>query len=130
MITLRAPATRWAATLSRVRNLPVDSMTTSTPSSSHGSAAGSASPKTETSLPSRWIASPRALDGARKAAVDAVARQYVGERVYADQVVDRVPLRSRHPIRHVTYELEEVGRPTIADVLAPIAVREPVLIER
>jgi hypothetical protein len=32
---------------------------------------------------------------------------------------------SRHPIRHVRYELEEIGQPTIADVLAPIAGREP-----
>ena len=27
---------------------------------------------------------------------------------------------SRHPIRHVRYELEEVGEPTLSDVLAPI----------
>jgi predicted GTPase len=27
---------------------------------------------------------------------------------------------SRHPIRHATYELEEVGTPTLADVLAPL----------
>jgi predicted GTPase len=27
---------------------------------------------------------------------------------------------SRHPIRQVTYELHEVGRPTLEDVLAPI----------
>jgi predicted GTPase len=27
---------------------------------------------------------------------------------------------SRHPIRHVRYELEEIGRPTIKDVLGPI----------
>ena len=27
---------------------------------------------------------------------------------------------SRHPIRHVRYELEEIGQPTIADVLAPL----------
>jgi predicted GTPase len=32
-------------------------------------------------------------------------------------------IESRHPIRHVRYELEEVGRPTIADVLAPIVAR-------
>jgi predicted GTPase len=30
---------------------------------------------------------------------------------------------SRHPIRHVRYELEELGHPTIADVVAPIAAR-------
>ncbi len=27
---------------------------------------------------------------------------------------------SRHPIRHVTYDLEEVGKPTLEEVLAPI----------
>jgi predicted GTPase len=27
---------------------------------------------------------------------------------------------SRHPIRHVTYELEELGHPNLADVLAPV----------
>jgi predicted GTPase len=26
----------------------------------------------------------------------------------------------RHPIRHVRYELEEIGRPTLDDVLRPI----------
>jgi predicted GTPase len=30
---------------------------------------------------------------------------------------------SRHPIRHVRYELEELGHPTIADVLAPIVAK-------
>ena len=30
-------------------------------------------------------------------------------------------IASRHPIRHVRYELEEIGRPNLADVLAPIA---------
>jgi predicted GTPase len=30
-------------------------------------------------------------------------------------------LDSRHPIRHVRYELDEIGRPNLADVLAPIA---------
>jgi predicted GTPase len=29
-------------------------------------------------------------------------------------------IKSRHPIRHVRYELEEVGAPTIEDVLVPI----------
>ncbi len=28
-------------------------------------------------------------------------------------------IRSRHPMRHVTYELQEIGQPTLADVLAP-----------
>jgi len=32
-------------------------------------------------------------------------------------------IQSRHPIRHVRYELEEVGTPTIADLLEPIVKR-------
>jgi predicted GTPase len=32
-------------------------------------------------------------------------------------------ITSRHPIRHVRYELEEVGTPTIADVLEPIVAQ-------
>ena len=32
-------------------------------------------------------------------------------------------IRSRHPIRHVRYALEEVGRPTIAEVLEPIVAQ-------
>jgi predicted GTPase len=49
--------------------------------------------------------------------------------VDCDVVVTGTPIdlsrliKSRHPIRHVTYELEEVGTPTIADVLAPIVVQ-------
>jgi predicted GTPase len=31
-------------------------------------------------------------------------------------------IKSRHPIRHVRYELEEVGRPTISDVLEQLVV--------
>ena len=31
-------------------------------------------------------------------------------------------ISSRHPIRHARYELEEVGTPTLADVLEPIVV--------
>ena len=30
-------------------------------------------------------------------------------------------IESRHPIRHVRYELEEIGSPTLADVVAPVA---------
>jgi predicted GTPase len=40
-------------------------------------------------------------------------------------------ITSRHPIRHVRYELEEVGSPTLADVLEPIveraSQREPIV---
>jgi predicted GTPase len=32
-------------------------------------------------------------------------------------------IESRHPIRHVRYELEEVGAPTIADILEPIVAQ-------
>jgi predicted GTPase len=32
-------------------------------------------------------------------------------------------IQSRHPIRHVRYELEEVGSPTISDVLEPIVAQ-------
>jgi predicted GTPase len=32
-------------------------------------------------------------------------------------------IHSRHPIRHVRYELEEVGSPTIADVLEPVVAQ-------
>jgi predicted GTPase len=57
--------------------------------------------------------------------------------VDCDVVVTGTPIdlgrliTSRHPIRHVRYELEEVGSPTIEDVLEPILVRaahpEPVV---
>ena len=29
-------------------------------------------------------------------------------------------MTSRHPVRHVTYELQEIGKPTLVDVLGPI----------
>jgi predicted GTPase len=49
--------------------------------------------------------------------------------VDCDVVVTGTPIdlgrliESRHPIRHVRYELEEVGAPTLADVLAPLVAR-------
>jgi predicted GTPase len=49
--------------------------------------------------------------------------------VDCDVVVTGTPIdlarliESRHPIRHVRYELEELGAPTIADVLAPIIAK-------
>lgn len=41
-------------------------------------------------------------------------------------------IRSRHPIRHVRYELRELGQPTLADVLAPVVaeVRERAAVAR
>jgi predicted GTPase len=35
---------------------------------------------------------------------------------------------SRHPIRHVTYELQELGHPSLADVLAPVISLELVAV--
>ena len=49
--------------------------------------------------------------------------------VDCDVVVTGTPIdltrliASRHPIRHVRYELEEVGTPTIAEVLQPIVTQ-------
>ena len=37
-------------------------------------------------------------------------------------------ISSRHPIRHVRYELEEVGEPTLADVLEPIIAEKRALV--
>jgi len=37
-------------------------------------------------------------------------------------------ISSRHPIRHVRYELEEVGQPTLADVLEPILADKRALV--
>ena len=47
MITRGAPASMWAAALAPSVNRPVDSITTSTPRSAHGSAFGSRSENTE-----------------------------------------------------------------------------------
>ena len=59
--TFRAPAARWAAAFSRVRNRPVASITTSTPTEAQSSAAGSGCcvmrtdrPPTVMTCPSRW----------------------------------------------------------------------------
>ena len=49
--------------------------------------------------------------------------------VECDVVVAGTPIRldrlidSRHPVRHVSYELSELGRPTLADALAPVLER-------
>ena len=37
-------------------------------------------------------------------------------------------ISSRHPIRHVRYELEEVGEPTLSDVLEPILAEKRALV--
>ena len=51
-MTKGAPASRWAAALSRSVKKPVDSMTTSTPSDFHGRSFGSRNCKTFSTLPS------------------------------------------------------------------------------
>ncbi len=51
MMTFLAPASRCLAAFSRSVKNPVDSMTTSTPRSPHGSAAGSRSARIRSSLP-------------------------------------------------------------------------------
>jgi predicted GTPase len=57
-------------------------------------------------------------------------------KVECDVVVTGTPIDlgrlidSRHPIRHVRYELQEIGRPTLEDVLGPVvtkAAREVVI---
>ena len=58
MTTFLAPASRWAAALSRSVKKPVDSMTTSTPRSPHGSLPGSRSSRTLISVPSTLSPSP------------------------------------------------------------------------
>jgi predicted GTPase len=53
--------------------------------------------------------------------------------VDCDVVVSATPvdltrlIHCRHPVRHARYELEEVGRPTLAELLAPIVGRAPSL---
>src|SRR5512133_425833 len=60
-------------------------------------------------------------------------------RAECDVVITGTPIdlgrliTSRHPIRHVRYELEEVGTPTLAEVLEPIVAQatarpEPVVV--
>ena len=56
MMTFFAPAARWAEAAAFPVKKPVDSMTTSTPSSSHGRSAGSRSDSTERHWPSTVIA--------------------------------------------------------------------------
>jgi predicted GTPase len=53
--------------------------------------------------------------------------------VDCDVVVSATPIDltrlidCRHPVRHATYELEEVGRPTLSELLAPIVADVPAL---
>ncbi len=58
MMTFFAPASRWALAVDPVVNRPVDSITTSTPSSRHGSLAGSRSARILIDLAPAWMVSP------------------------------------------------------------------------
>jgi hypothetical protein len=80
MITLRAPGSRsWAAS-TRLVNRPIDSITTSTPRSSHGSCARPLSAKTFTS---------RAVDGDRAVARLHGARERPQHRDVLEQMRQR-----------------------------------------
>ncbi len=66
MITFLAPAWRCLEAVAVSRKMPVDSTTTSTPSSLHGSAAGSFWAQTRTSRPLTKMASPLAWTSAAR----------------------------------------------------------------
>ena len=80
MMTFFAPAARCLAASSRLVKRPVDSNTTSTPRSFHGSCAGSFCDSTWNSSPSTVIRSPLARDVGLQVAEDRVVLQQVGER--------------------------------------------------
>ena len=60
-MTMGAPASKWAAALSRSVKKPVDSITTSTPSAAHGRSFGSRCCNTLSTLPSMEMPSSTAL---------------------------------------------------------------------
>ena len=88
MMTFLAPAARCLAASSRAVKKPVDSITTSTPRSPQGSAAGIALGE---HLERRAVDRDRLavdLDLAREAAEDRVVLEQVGERLRVGEVVD------------------------------------------
>ena len=90
MITRLAPPSRWAAAASRAVNSPVDSTTTSTPSSPHGSALGSRSARTSIGPESTHDGGqPSHRHLGAEAAVGRVVAQEVGDGGGRGQVVDR-----------------------------------------
>ena len=89
MTTFFAPAARCFAASSRSVKRPVDSNTTSTPRSFHGSCAGSCIDSTWNSSPSTVMLSPFAAMSALQVAEDRVVLEQVRERVRVGQVVDR-----------------------------------------
>ena len=97
MMTFLAPASRCLAASARAVKKPVDSITTSTPRSPQGSAAGSRSESTFSGVPPTEIVSPLELDLGREAAEDRVVLEQVGERARVGEVVDgdELDVRSR-----------------------------------
>ena len=89
MTTFLAPAVTCLAASSRLVKSPVDSKTTSTPRSFHGSCAGSRSDSTLNSSPSTADAVASGLDARLQVAEHRVVLEQVGERLGAGQIVDR-----------------------------------------
>ena len=89
MITFLAPALRCLAASSRLVKKPVDSITTSAPTSSQGRFAGSRSANTRSSSPRDTRVGGLDLTGER--AQDGVVLEQVGERLVVRDVVDADP---------------------------------------
>ena len=87
--TLRAPALRWSAAFSRAVNRPVDSITTSTLSSFHGSLAGSRSAIHAEGVAVEHDLIALGLDLMLERAVYRVMLEQMGERRGVGDVVDR-----------------------------------------
>ena len=101
-MTRCAPPSRWPAAASRDVNRPVDSMTTSTPSSSHGSALGSRSASTRIRASRPGGRSPSTSHLAVEGAVGGVVAQEMGVGGGVGEVVERHhlevgPLSARRP---------------------------------
>src|SRR5664280_2866000 len=109
-ITRLAPASRWAAADSRVVNRPVDSITTSTPSSPQGNALGSRSASTAIGPESRTIDEP---ETSVEAAVRGVVPEEMAQRLRRGQVVDG---------HHLDVRPHQTGSPKIEAPDAPEAV--------
>ena len=92
MITFFAPASRCLAASSRLVKKPVDSITTSAPTSPHGSAAGSRSANTLQLVAVDDEAVVGVLDLARERAEDRVVLEQVGERLRVGDVVHADPV--------------------------------------
>ncbi len=104
------------------RKTPVDSTTMSTPSSPHGSVAGSLAEQTRISRPLTKIASPLAVTSAVQRAVDRVVLQQVGQRLGVGQVVDRHHLDVRRLERRAEEHPADASEPVDPDTHCPWAL--------